>query len=285
LDELRLSHSAVEDYHTCGEKYRLGRVLKVPRAPGWSLVGGNAVHTVTAVLDLRDFGVPSDEPDNFAEAFEKEEALMLERSGIPISEWHCAGRISKEKPNKEDRNWWLANGQQYVNNWRDWLGATPYSIWITPDAVPAIELAIELPAEQGFGGVPFRGYLDRIMEVDGMLGVVDLKTGARVPPTPKQLAEYRLSLGLMFGWGTAPSWGAYFMNRTGELTPPVGLAADYPLDRIDHEYREVVRGHEHQVYPPRPGPLCSSCGVREYCYEFGGSKASEVSPWIKGEKQ
>lgn len=279
MNDFRLSHSAVDDYTTCPEKYRLTRQEKVPRAPGWSLVGGNAVHNVTASLDLLDFGIDDGTPKTFVEAFLLEADRVEADSGTPRAEWHCAGRVSKDKPNKEDEAWWLAVGQQYVDNWRDWLNASAYSVWIQPTGEPAIEIGIELSEADGFGGVPWRGFIDRVMERDGTLGVVDLKTGARTPATLKQTAVYRLAIGKTLGWQYAPSWGAFFMNRTGELTQPMPLWNDYPLERVEYEYGLVARGVREGVFPARPGPLCSSCGVRKYCFEFGGEKAAEVQPW------
>ena len=277
--DFRLSHSSVDDYTTCPEKWRLGRGEKITRRPGWSLIGGNAVHTVTAVLDLRDFGVPSDDPDNFAEAFAKEADAQEEKTGVPRSEWHRAGRVSKDKPNKEDAGWWLANGQQFVDNWRDWLNASAYSVWITPDGEPAIEIGIELDEANGFGGVPWAGYIDRILEREDTRGVVDLKTGSREPATARQVATYRLAIGKTMGWQHAPSWGAYFMNRTGLLTTPTPLWDNYPLERLEYEYQQVATGIKNDVFPARPGPLCASCGVNEFCFEWGGDKAAQVQPW------
>jgi hypothetical protein len=53
-----LSHSSLEDVRSCSLKYKLRKVDRVPQRPGWSLVGGNAVHSVTEAIDQRDFGMP-----------------------------------------------------------------------------------------------------------------------------------------------------------------------------------------------------------------------------------
>jgi hypothetical protein len=51
-----LSHSSLEDVRSCSLKWKLRKLDKVPSRPGWSLVGGNAVHRVTEAIDRRDFG-------------------------------------------------------------------------------------------------------------------------------------------------------------------------------------------------------------------------------------
>lgn len=46
-----LSPSQVNSLLTCGEQYRLERIVKVPQRPLWAGVGGSTVHRVTEVLD------------------------------------------------------------------------------------------------------------------------------------------------------------------------------------------------------------------------------------------
>lgn len=49
---LYLSPSQISSLLTCGEQFRLKRVLKVPERPMWASIGGSAVHKITEVLDL-----------------------------------------------------------------------------------------------------------------------------------------------------------------------------------------------------------------------------------------
>lgn len=48
----RLSYSQMETLLSCGEKYRLTKIVQVPEQPAWYLIGGSAVHTATEVYDL-----------------------------------------------------------------------------------------------------------------------------------------------------------------------------------------------------------------------------------------
>lgn len=50
-----LSYSQVETLLSCGEKYRLTKIVQVPEQPAWYLIGGSAVHTATEAYDLAAF--------------------------------------------------------------------------------------------------------------------------------------------------------------------------------------------------------------------------------------
>lgn len=47
-----LSYSQMETLLSCGEKYRLTKIVGVPEKPAWYLIGGSAVHTATEAYDL-----------------------------------------------------------------------------------------------------------------------------------------------------------------------------------------------------------------------------------------
>ena len=48
----RLSYSQMETLLSCGEKYRLTKIVQVPEQPAWYLIGGSAVHQATEAYDL-----------------------------------------------------------------------------------------------------------------------------------------------------------------------------------------------------------------------------------------
>lgn len=50
-----LSPSQINTMLTCGEQYRLERVVRVPSRPMWAGIGGSAVHKVTEILDREWF--------------------------------------------------------------------------------------------------------------------------------------------------------------------------------------------------------------------------------------
>lgn len=270
-----LSHSTVEDYAQCGEKVRLRKIERVPQIPGWALVGGSLVHAVTENLDLQDFGIPPEGPTSFSESFEQTVVDLEIKSGYSRDEWKASGRASKAWPDKENYDFWLENGDTYVNNWRRFVLNSTYQVWIMPDGVPAVELELF----GLIGDVPVKGYCDRIMEdtVTGHLVVVDLKSGSRTPKGPKQLVLYRNLLQRLFGEARL-KYGAYYMVRDGILTPPVDVET---LDdgRLEHQYADVWQGIKDGRFIPSLSMLCGSCSVRDFCYEYGGEQAASVLPY------
>lgn len=267
-----LSHSALTDLLSCGEKYRLRRIEKVPTSPSWALIGGSAFHAATEALDKRDFDIPCDLPLTFAECMEEVIAEAEQRSPTPQSSWRASGRASKEWPEKEDKKWWLAHGQIMVDNWRAFLKNSGFSIWVTPDGQPAIELRGEVSSL----GFPFVGYIDRILvSPTHSIGPVDLKSG-KPPRQNDQLIAYGLMIEEVFG--VRPTWGAYYMSRSAGLGLPVALSA---LDRkpMEHRISSAAKQIKEKIFIPNQSPLCFSCDVRDYCYQEKGKNAGKHLPW------
>ena len=48
-----LSFSQFTTFLSCGEKYRLTRILKLEEDPAWYLVGGSAIHAAADAIDLQ----------------------------------------------------------------------------------------------------------------------------------------------------------------------------------------------------------------------------------------
>jgi CRISPR/Cas system-associated exonuclease Cas4 (RecB family) len=266
-----LSHSAVSDAASCGEKFRLRRIVKVPTIPSWALVGGSAVHTATENLDRQDFGLPLEGPTTFAEAFAEEIERRQQESDTDPETWRASGRVSREWPGKENQKWWLHHGQGMVQNWRSWLTANNFHIWITPDCQPAIELKFETE----MFGVPVVGYIDRILTDNRGIYPVDLKSGASAPKDFDQLYLYALAIEEMYG--IMPYRASYFMNRTA-MSPSCEVKRSV-ADRITYRITTAAKMVENDIFLPNTSPLCSYCEVRNYCYQWGGEQSPDVLPW------
>ena len=50
-----MSPSQVNSLMTCGEQFRLERVVRVPQRPMWAGIGGSVVHKLTEDLDREWF--------------------------------------------------------------------------------------------------------------------------------------------------------------------------------------------------------------------------------------
>lgn len=275
---VRLSHSAVEDLVSCGEKYRLRRVEHVPRTPSWSMIGGSAVHVTTEIIDLTHLGIinpgvgmlksPREIFLAELEAKAVQEEILTDSSR---SEWSASGRASRSWPNKEDEKWWKANGSDQVESWLNFQANSPWQIWTRPDGEPAIEVSLEW----NIGDVRVRGYIDRIMEntLTGALAIVDIKSGSRTPVSDVQLGIYRH--GLLAKYGQAPSFGFYFMTRQGGTSVPTDLT-QFDDGRLEYMFDAAAKAIEQNIFIPHLSPMCPSCDVRTRCYAYEGHMANQV---------
>ena len=50
-----MSPSQISSLLTCGEQFRLTRLLRVPERPMWAGIGGSAVHRMTEDLDREEW--------------------------------------------------------------------------------------------------------------------------------------------------------------------------------------------------------------------------------------
>ena len=267
-----LSYSGMSTYTECGEKFRLQKIVGIEEeVPSWALLGGSAVHEATEEDDW--FGFTDIPGDSFETIFDRKVREAENESGVSRKDFKASGRKSKEWPNKEDYDWWMQFGPIFTQNWRAWLDRSPYEIWITPAGEPAIEIAF---SGTHIGKVPTKGYIDRILRsrLSGELIVVDLKTG-KTPKGNVQLGTYASCLPVEW---PAVTRGGYFMCRDGvltgehDLTPVTGA-------RLVYDYENAWNGIHSGLFPARPSILCDYCGVRDFCYSYGGSRALEVQPF------
>jgi hypothetical protein len=273
----RLSHSQLNGATGCGERYRLERLIEVPQTPSWALIGGSTVHEVTESIDLRDHGVDVPELD-FRDHFETLTAQREEESGMDRSEFRASGRASREWPNKENAEWWLANGPAMVRRWVVFTQNTPWLLWLSPpDARPGIEINFALELE-GLN-ILVRGGIDRVVvdPTTGRLIVVDIKTGASKQSSLRQLGTYKVALEQRFGVDVA---GGTFWDARSGVADPVRSLDQFTLERLRWQYETLAQVRRQGLFLPNPGPMCNACSVRSHCYEQDGELAHTVpKPW------
>lgn len=259
------SYSQITQYGECGHSYKLKRIDGIRERPAIWFAGGRAFHSVSEWFDGECFAGrdPVDVREDIPDAWYSVFGMELENLGpsTEMDAWRAAGRRTKEKPNKEDAEWWRTAGLDMCERYADWREVTKNSLRIAtlPHGAPAIETAVDV----SMGGVPSRGAVDRVFEdtVNGSLLLVDLKTGSRVPSTDMQLGDYAVKWFRKFGqrlW-----YGAYYMARSGRLTEPHELK--WSPDLIDSMYQAADAGIRAGIFLPVLGSHCIGCGVRDHC--------------------
>jgi putative RecB family exonuclease len=260
-----ISHSAMSTWLGCGWQYYLTRVQNVAESPSYWLAGGKAVHECTEIYDIKPEGF--DPTAMFIERWEHNYKMV--DNGMP---WRAGGRATKANPNKEDAEWWLANGPRMVDYWIQFRDLGGWKIWDTPAGIPAIETEMN----QQINGVNIKAFLDRIMVAPtGELVIVDIKTGAE-PKSQTQLGIYAVLVEKTFG--IRPQLGSYFMARTGELTTPVSLER-FTEARLGSWAKGFEIAVSNKIFIPSTGFMCGTCAVNSSCYAVGG-KDSHLYPEI-----
>lgn len=195
-------------------------------------------------------------------------ATRADYGGVPANQIRAAGRPTKAMPRGEDESWWLANGPAMVQRWIDWRDESQWQVWTCPDGRPAIELELY----PSFDGVRVRMFLDRIMvvPVSDSLVIVDLKSGKRNPASDLQLGFYRAGVWQTFAVDIR--YGAYWMARTGELSPIEDITRFTP-GVMAHWLDRFVAAREQGIFLPHLSEKCRACGVNAHCYAFGGGRS------------
>lgn len=259
-----LSFSSLETWLSCGEKYRLTKVIGVARGSAWYLLGGSAVHEATELLD-------KGEKDNVQDAWNAAWQTQLDALSIPESEVKAGGRKTKDMPYGEDRTWWELNGPGMVSRWQSFADRLRLDGWEM--------LAVEAPFEIEIGDAAIRGYVDRVLvDPNGVTRIVDLKTGKQPPKSNLQLGVYRL--GIQQALGIDAEYGHYYMAREGTFTPTAPLTV-YTEDLIGTWFAKAKQAIEAEVFIPHVQMFCSSCEVSKYCVAYKGAEAEPLPTDLK----
>tara|TARA_R110002020_G_scaffold26085_3_gene84426 strand:- start:1621 stop:2418 length:798 start_codon:yes stop_codon:yes gene_type:complete len=249
----------------CGQRFELERVLGAPQDLAWWFIGGNAVHTATEMLDKGEVLSPE---LAWNEAWREATNYL----GADESAIRAGGRKSNEWPNKEDRSWWEHHGPLFTQSWFDWMAhkrASGWSLLQVPIAgdPAAVEVAFTMTLSDE---VIVKGYVDRVMvDPNGQVVVVDLKTGSRPPKSSLQLAVY--ALGIAQTLDITPTLGGYWMARKADIDMLHTLThLDEAL--VGSWFAKAKHGIESEIFIPRVTELCTSCTVAKYCPAVGGDK-------------
>ena len=265
-----LSYSSLTSWLDCGERFRLERVLNAPQQKAWWFIGGDVIHKSTETCDIEDVTDPKAAADIFYAAWE-----MATKDLDPKEVLKAGGRASKEWPDKENGDWWKANGAKMVTDWVGWRVNKKAEGWqfLTLEheghSYRGIEVPIEFTYKADSGSeVDVKGYIDRVMvDPQGQVWVIDLKSGGRVPASSLQLGIY--SLGLAEVYGVHAPLGAYYMTRQGDIAQTQSLS-HYSRHVVGGWFSMAKKGIESEVFIPKVGMFCNSCSVRQFCTAVGG---------------
>ena len=187
------------------------------------------------------------------------------KGDIDLEGARVGGRATKANPNKEDVNFWQAQGPKWVEGYIAWRNANPHwKIWQAPDGNPGIELALTPEV----AGVPVKMIIDRVFEVDGQLVICDLKTSQQTPSSSLQLGFYKLGIEKTFG--VEVKWGNYYMARGSSTSELVDLS-EYTYDKMEYLIKQFDVARKAGIFLPNTNNCQYLCGLTEHC-QFSAKK-------------
>lgn len=257
----------------CGLRWWLRYRRGAQERPGWSAVGGTAVHGCVEAIENSELApVTSIEvrplwTEMFGRAIARTQA---ENPDYPIETWSAA------KSGKEDRAWWELDGPEMVHRYLEWRAdwaARGWELARTKDGRPAVEVECLVTLK----GVPkpVKMVIDQVWchRATGRLAIVDLKSGASAQPDYFQLATYALALTTVLAEeyhqyvGTSPT-GAFWDARSGQLGPLVRLIDRHPDAEVVMRLAAPARMDAAGIYIPNvEGGYggCNSCPLKRAC--------------------
>lgn len=266
-------HTSVSQANLAGQcslKWWLSKRRGASERPGWSLVGGKALHSVIELIEeLLHQGMRFEAMDTGWVATKWRECFdgaILDQEELtpdwPRATWHAASR------GKEDESWWRADGPEMVHRyleWRERWVAQGWQLLRLSDG----RVAIEHEFLAFIGGNVVKGYIDSIWVNVGrqLTAIVDWKSGSTMPPDYFQQAAYAIAVeNIIPAWPVA---GAFWDARKGELTGPlINLPERHPRAEVEMRLSGPRRIDAAGLYIPNvEGGYggCNSCSLKRSC--------------------
>jgi superfamily I DNA/RNA helicase/RecB family exonuclease len=246
-EDFTLSPSQAESYATCPRRYAFERRLHVGDDSTAFLTFGTLVHRALerAEVSAVQAGTPHAELSTALEAFDS----IWEPSGFGGEPWSTA---------------WYRRGAVIIT----YL----YEHWPSR----GIPIALERPLTLNVDGMLWKGKADRVELEDGVVRVVDYKTGSRVPTMADasvsvQLGFYMLALQAdehISKSGPVEEAELWFPARTEAKSVTIRRFDAQYLDRVKEAMQEAARGIASEQWPATPNPYCDRCRVRIVCPEW-----------------
>lgn len=260
----RMSHSRYEMYASCGEKYRLAKIERVPQTPGIYRVAGTAFHEWT---DMFDESPPWDLEDIshagwYANRIEVLIAEEEEKSGFAFSEWDNPQK--KAGANEAARDKFINElGPDMIRKYIDWRAQSAWSIADMGGDQSGDCLGIEFELEFEIQGVQEIVKIDRIFEIPetGQLVAIDTKTWSK-RRTTAQLPTYLVAL-RQHGYDV--SGAAYYEARKGTVTE-IKSYQYWDEKRLAALHVQAAHMISEGWFLPKPSDECANCDVRRHCY-------------------
>jgi len=247
---MRISYSALENFKHCPLKYKFSQIDKIKEPKSKEAIFGSYIHKILKWFYQQDPNFPTLKT---LLAYYKEH-WPQKTEGFS---W----------PDKREENLYFKEGQRILQDfYRKNIPPqssivdleTPFEVVITEDPSRLDKVHI------------LSGIIDRVDKLpNGMVEIIDYKTGKRIPSQKQVDNNMQLSLyaiGLKNRWPNLSldnlSLSLYFL-KFGEKIKTKRTQED--LDRAYNEVINLIQQIKRSDFAPHPSPLCAWCGYRNIC--------------------
>ena len=248
-----MSYSALNTYQECGQKYKITKMHEVQEPHAMWFTGGTAVHLATEYYDQRE-SLSTDSGyldaiwnEAWFKTIEEDEAINGD-----MNTWNFKGR--------EDVSWWYGEGRWMFERWATFRNAG-WSVY-----KDFIEKKYEIPTEDSV----VKMAIDRVMvDFDGNLVLLDIKTGASKQRHPLQLAVYAWALRKD---GIDVDKAGFWDGRSGTIS--TWNLEHLNTERVEEIFNTFDKARKADIFLPNLSN-CGRCGVISYCKYLNGQNAIE----------
>lgn len=259
----QLSPSRAADFQQCPLLYRLRAVDRLPEPPSKAQVQGTLVHSVLEHLYEVEAGRRT--PEEALALIEPEWARLQDSEDLT----HLF-----EDP--DDERAWLRNVRRLVETYfkmEDPARLEPHRT----------ECLVTATLDDG---TRLKGFIDRAdVNSDGLVRLVDYKTGRRPPERYSQKAIFQMKFYALVWWrtrGTVPKLLRLMYlgdARVLDYSPAQAELEDFEesLKALWATMREAIATGQ---FRPRRSKLCGWCSFQQHCPEFGGEPPAYPLPTV-----
>lgn len=262
-----LSWSTFDGYRSCGERFKLQKVLQKEQRPNWSAIGGSAIHSVIEDIEYGRIGTDEESlTEAYIQQFTHHMAETKKRSpSFNPDEYYVSGR------GKKNAEFWLKEGPIMARRWVDWREQTGWTLWHTNGGLPGIEVQMNFSLP---GDIPIKAFIDSVWVLpSGEVAVVDVKSG-RIPEYPEQLGLYKVGMETLFD--VPVTWGYFWDAAKGTHGAPIDLGQHTP-ESMGENFAQMITAVNAGVFIGKPAMACHRwCGVAQFCSAVNGELASTV---------
>jgi len=255
------SYSKLQTWLRCPALFRF-RYIEEAEAESVSmaLLLGSAIHGAVSFVHSKRFQGHPLAVEHVLESFRVQMRLAVEKAGVPVS-------YPKGHPDAESS---LELGEKMLRC---------YYEEVVGGKTVALEQELRAPLQKRDGGetsLPLLGYVDRIVDKDGGLVVIKLKTSARAwsqgdVDLSSQISSYAL---LMKAAGYETCRFRYEIltkTKTPKLQILETRRTERDMDRLVDQFLSLERAVEADVYPRNESSMtCCGCEFKRCCGVFSG---------------